>query len=1459
MYIYRPTAFNAQVHEKAGLEEQVDRLCRELATMPLEQVLSRFERVYPYLKRKESNLRLIARIRRIGTDPILCWLRVFRRGDRDYEEFLRDRTAWANHALDSQIPDQQLWQWLNQQKSHPQSQNQQTRPLDESLRRWLDRPSLRMDFNGVVIYESEAWLQRFATPLLQTAWQTFNRIITTLVDAPPQWGQATPWPGVRHYSEEGYTILYSRITTSDRPPRQVLFLIAPFTTPPQDRDILALLEPLWQASGHQGDINPDIFNPDIPTNLDALTTIARRAYPDYLLADETHWLEIENDERANLALSAEEEAILHAVSTQKPSLPLFLNGQAGSGKSTMLFHLFADYCHRHLRYCQDEGRPCLSTPRPLFLAYNDRLLKMAKARVIPLLASHHRFLARRGHTEDLPDISPFFQSFRTFLRNRLPLAERNRFNDANYVSFHQFRQQYLKTLWRTYSPEVCWQVIRTFIKGYHLDERDTYLDVEDYREIPRKEQSVSVEDFDQIYQTVWKWYCNHLKEQGKWDDQDLIRRVLQLKSYQGEFTAIFCDEAQDFTHLELQLIMRLSVFSEYDLEHQHVESLPFAFAGDPLQTLNPTGFRWASLKAAFYNEVITTLSPTGMLDLEMNFAELESNYRSAAPIVGVNNLIQLWRSVLFDIPELQPQRARRSGEHGPQKWIIDQDLAGADLPAKLQETIIIIPCDQGGEEDYIRRDALLSSLPPRPRGAAPWNILSAIAAKGLEFKQVVLYKFGEACPRDVWQAEPAHPEEARYFFNKLYVASSRATEQLVIVDTQEGDRRLWQHASNLAELDQFLAAHPQQRERWAAHIQLIASGQGVEPVSADDVEAIARTLAQEGIHSENADLMYRAQAAYERLGDHFQAALSGAWGAKFEEQYREAGQQFAAQGEAVEAWNCFWLGACWDALKAWYQHFNPQEGEGFERAPQSVEPLVLFMAAPEKTLAVVDAFTQFLAEVIAAHRLEDYRFTGAWQTAIQTYQEAIAPLCETPLTALNAPQWQQWGQVLAQLGAAEYAGMDHLAGHCFYQAGDYGQALAAWDRSSSTDTPEYHHAQAEIQGFPAALPSLAAAAEYDQILAAWGAANCPQTADWLESVVVALQAGDRWREALEWGQILDDAHVLTTIMAAAQAQNQGEMVLAQLIRQALAARQWQGAIAWLERYPDLLKTPAAKAAGIIPQIVQSLAHTPLEGEDFSRDLRRRYEQWFKDQVLFALDWHQPAPPDFPSLTMTEIGIALERLGAMAEALNFYDQFIQDAHLPRRDFARERWLVVKKKQEQLFSNQGKIRPAVKARTDLSKKAQQWQWDLGDIGDRIPHPPRLAPAPSQTAITGLPPEITLTPLDGTEGYSFAIHALQIRVLPPFAQVQIFDPLTQGFLRIDGRLGQISSGAFVVRGGFPFEFEQPSCGYRGTVHPDHLELAIAPHPTPILIHWPEAVPKESGIIDGVANGVINHGTGN
>ncbi len=1436
MYVYFAAACRTQI-ERQGLWPQIERLSAEIEALNLEQALSRFERVYPYLKRKEGNLRLIARVLRLEQEPVLCWLGVFRRGDRDYEDFLREREDYADSALDHQIDALALRRWLAQRRAETRPQPQ-PRPLNPNLRLWLERPSLRIEVQGVTIYESEVWLERFADPAIQAHWLALNRAIASLADAPQPLGGAVVGDRLWLYPTEAVAILYGRWQTRDRPRRDLLFLLAPCQPAPTAAELVSICTTIFGQGSPGWAQDP---------SLDELTAIARRAYPSYLLADETNWLAIENAAQANLALSAEEESILHAVSTSQPSLPLFLNGQAGSGKSTLLFHLFADYCHRHLQACREQGCDPLALPHPLFLAYSDRLLKVARERALPLLASHYRFLARGGRPAELPDVSSFFCAFRRFLRHLLPLEERDRFSDANYISFHRFRQLLQRT-WRGYSPERCWQVIRTFIKGYHLDERDTYLEPDDYAEIPRKERTVSPEDFARIHGSVWKWYHRYTRETGKWDDQDLIRRVLQLKCYQPAYTAIFCDEAQDFTRLELQLIVRLSVFSDCDLEGQHVESLPFAFAGDPLQTLNPTGFRWASLKAAVYNDAIAALSPTGRLNLDMNFAELTCNYRSAPAIVGLGNLIQLWRSTLFDLPELTPQRARQTHDSEPQKLILGHDIFAAELKTYLRDTIIIVPCDQGGELDYARNDPVLSLLlspATLAQNQPPWNVLSAIAAKGLEFRQVVLYKFGEACHPQAWQgAEAAQAEEIKYFFNKLYVAASRATERLFLVDSEEGDRRLWQWATTPDAVEPFLQAlKPERRSLWQSRLRLLNPEARAACISADDLAALASTFYSEGLDSADPELLRRAQGAYERLGDREAASRSEAWAQHFEENYAAAGRCFLAIQDWEAAWDSFWQGACWPELAIWYEQIGAAtlSPEGYANPPEAalvslradreaLQPLVALMAAPPTDFKPLWHFGQFLSRSLEEPTFAEQRFGTQWQRVVQVFQQGLATLLDQSPERATSGQWQAMGSVLQQLAAAKYAGAAALAGRCFYIAGEAEQAIACWEQAGATDQTDYHLAKAEQVGLPAGLRHWLAAEHYAAIVTAWKEAGRPRERDWLEPVAAALVARQKWEQALRVYAWLQDSDQLARCLTALVGEAQGESALLEFVQHECKGENWEAVLVALEA-STTAPTPDLGFA-----LARAIAHSRLTPSQLERGQRRRYGQWLKERVLFQAHWSE-------QLTVPEVGIAFERSGAPAEALSFYEQYV-DGLPPLAIFARQRWLALRQQEVQRYHRQGSVKKALRARADVQKKSQAWHLELGAIALEIPEPPALeaqgSPPPLPPGLAGLPPTLTLQPLEA-DGWQFEERHLQVTILLATQQVLLRDRLNQRCFRFDAQAQTLAiDGAIIRASGNHLSLDCPESGFSGCLQvqaqQNQLTIAIAGWQDPLTLIWPQ-----------------------
>ena len=78
--------------------------------------------------------------------------------------------------------------------------------------------------------------------------------------------------------------------------------------------------------------------------------------------------------------------------------------------------------------------------------------------------------------------------------------------------------------------------------------------------------------------------------------RDLTIDEFSMQSAEG-FDEIILDECQDITALEFECLKSF-VYSE--------DSRRFTFAGDPLQTLNPTGFDWARIKAMFTESMYDT-------------------------------------------------------------------------------------------------------------------------------------------------------------------------------------------------------------------------------------------------------------------------------------------------------------------------------------------------------------------------------------------------------------------------------------------------------------------------------------------------------------------------------------------------------------------------------------------------------------------------------------------------------------------------------------------------------------------------------------------------------------------------------------------------------------------------------------------------------------------------------------
>ena len=206
-----------------------------------------------------------------------------------------------------------------------------------------------------------------------------------------------------------------------------------------------------------------------------------------------------------------------------------------------------------------------------------------------------------------------FREFRPFMLELVASEDRPRFASARRVDYPRFRRLWEQRFGkdpkarREHGPDVAWHVIRSYIKGMGSED---YLTPEDYAQLPENQLTVSPQTFTTVYDQVWNNWYQPLNEDGDWDDQDLARYILDNERAPRSYCAVFCDEAQDFTRVELEVLLRLSLYSDRSLSSNDVSRVPFAFAGDEFQTLNPTGFRWDAVKASFVEKFIFELDPT---------------------------------------------------------------------------------------------------------------------------------------------------------------------------------------------------------------------------------------------------------------------------------------------------------------------------------------------------------------------------------------------------------------------------------------------------------------------------------------------------------------------------------------------------------------------------------------------------------------------------------------------------------------------------------------------------------------------------------------------------------------------------------------------------------------------------------------------------------------------------------
>ena len=1079
------------------------------------EVANLFDRHSGYYKdRLPEATRLIGDIVEVENDLVFVWYNAFRRKDSKYHNL----GTMPKDQVEKGFSMADLQSWY---KEKVKTEGNRDRPpkLPDSLLGWLYAPNGMLETSGTTsdwyIFESHDWVNTIldiGRNDLGSFRRTVEKLVTSLENS-----QEQPNPNaveIASQEDGSAAVTYQRVEAGK----------------------LLLLKPYAHEKEFERENSDEVLNVDWRRQ-------ARRAYPAYIVTDLNLWKAVQDENQANLALSPEEEKLLEVVagkSTGKHALPLFINGQAGSGKSTMLSYIFAGFC-RQKQLNNLEGVP-------IYLTYNTALVKAASKASSKILDSNIEMRGKLGF-----DIDELFISWRDFLRSLLPDEPKKQFDEKNRIDFHQFKlatagvggrlkphQGFPKDL----SAELAWYVIRSLIKGSsHLAD----LDPDSYPDIHEKDKVITEEAFSEVYKEVYeKWYKPNLSNSDLWDDQDLVSAALTEGSFEGRaepITAVVIDEAQDFTRRELRFVAGMMAFSKYELPNGQNVSLPIVFAGDPMQTLSPTGFRWDAVKALIYEELE---SIAGKSMSQPSFEMLSNNYRSTSKIVEVANAVQLWRVRLFgEAFKLQKAWNPLKDSTVPQKFIIGGEfLSEQQFQEFAAQTIIIIPCDEGGEIDFIKRDGVLSKMYPNISSQDPaGNVHSSLSAKGLEFERVILYKFGEGTTID-WSAEFEKDSErdltGEYFLNKLYVAVSRATKFLVVVDTESGDETLWSHLSQDSMdklLDQmYLTQHKtlQRLNLLPSEIDLrqrelpfakaltnlvhlhggndLATVKGIEDgflqvellknaFTDENPKINADKIREHGIRSRNPKMLRQAKSFYRQLGYLSEAHLCEAHALRYEAKNLEAGREFKEANDHEHAFKAFWEAGSWSDVN------DMVPLNTLVLKPLEVTAVVFMVTEPRDQRALSD----FVDEIKSAiDRKDMYRRSEVqWEEIVNTLKDCFS---NRDNVDLSGELLDNGAAVLESLQDFGYPGCAGVAAEIYMKRGATKFAESLWERYSIKVPEKHAMALSKQYGLPTGLKYLAQAEMHTAIVSEWKDAGQPKDDTWLAWVVPSLMKAEKFEE-----------------------------------------------------------------------------------------------------------------------------------------------------------------------------------------------------------------------------------------------------------------------------------------------------------------------------------------------------------
>jgi tetratricopeptide (TPR) repeat protein len=724
----------------------------------------------------------------------------------------------------------------------------------------------------------------------------------------------------------------------------------------------------------------------------------------------------------------------------------------------------------------------------------------------------------------------------------------------------------------------------------------------------------------------------------------------------------------------------------------------------------------------------------------LSLKELQQNYRSSRAVVQFSNVVHLWRKLFFGLKSLEPQRPWWTDQLGipPQKGILydnlvmseSQDLAKGDL-------IFVLPCDEGGEVDFLKNSVELKSIFPQvAKNKRPFNVYSAIAVKGMQFSQVILCGFGEYFAQEFGtQTLGAFPLgkldlKLEYFLNKLYVAATRAEKVLGIIDTQQGDRCLWQ-ASNETHLSNWIQKLPLQKQQdWRSQTKALSRSFSKKTFEQGNPLEIAQVFLRDGLEQHNLDFLETAAYFYDRAQQAYHAEYCRAWMLRLHGELLQAGQCFMrlpafhdpALNPQQEAWDCFWQGQQWHALLEWCDTY-PHAAKCRWRSMIEFMVNAKSKEMGDRTLALTKMTDFVSSEWKQIQPIVEHSRDFTWEQIFEQVRSSIEQALEQPsehpyrsaplLPSLAAgtliTQRHLWPQMLTNIAAAGFSPKQSLtlAAHCAYQIGDYQTAISRWEQCQDIHHALYWQARAELAPIPEKIDWYSLAHQTEPIIALWQQER-QFTSAWVSVVgdlCHALEQAELHLELLELEM------------------QQGQWLLAvQRVKARMAAQD-----------------PAFDETLRLSMLNRMIADESLTAETLARSTEQRLtgnnqpsaslKQVHREARLTICEFITATTQlegwisDFTHLL--DVSRLFDRIYEFNPALDFYQRFRNGQDSEMGEFARAKWIETKQHQADYAEQMGRPNQADRHREKAKEMTENW-WlvppsgvlTTGDLPSNLP---------------------------------------------------------------------------------------------------------------------------------------------